>query len=196
MDIDAAFKTDAQFAHACKPGMRALDDPAKTTQSVVALSIPLRAIREVIPRRLRELAGKASSNPSNTTESCRLSAQYVAIGQVLVWCRRLTGMPCSAQIQLLGPSWLGLQDLMQTVPDNRLLPITQPALAGHVVAIAAFYEKVLPRDARAKDIEDAVEGLLIADTRPSALRRTPYLRNQRWSGGHFEVLPPPSTWTL
>lgn len=37
MDVDAAFKADAQFAHACEPGMRALDDPAMTAQPVVAL---------------------------------------------------------------------------------------------------------------------------------------------------------------
>ncbi len=37
MEIDAAFKADAQFAQACEPGMRALDDPAMTAQPVVAL---------------------------------------------------------------------------------------------------------------------------------------------------------------
>ncbi len=36
MEIDAAFKADAQFAHACEPGMGALDDPAMTAQPVVA----------------------------------------------------------------------------------------------------------------------------------------------------------------
>ncbi|SMR02890.1 hypothetical protein PD5205_01583 [Xanthomonas fragariae] len=36
MEIDAAFKADAQFAHACEPGMSALDAPAMTAQPVVA----------------------------------------------------------------------------------------------------------------------------------------------------------------
>ncbi len=36
MEIDAAFKADAQFAHACEPGMGALDDPAMAAQPVVA----------------------------------------------------------------------------------------------------------------------------------------------------------------
>ncbi len=156
VDIDAAFKTGVQFAHACKPGMGALNDPAKTTQSSLP-SIPLRAIREVIPRRLRQLrhrsissslsacssfgqprgrsgflpmAGKVSSNSSNTTESCRLAqVTHTAKGTPLrstIRCCLLPGLQrsvafwsgvgaprgghtssvqaYSAQIQLLGPS--------------------------------------------------------------------------------------------
>jgi hypothetical protein len=30
VDIDAAFKADAQFGHAREPGMRTLDNPAMT----------------------------------------------------------------------------------------------------------------------------------------------------------------------
>lgn len=37
MEIDAPFKSDAQFAHACEPGMGALGDPAMTAQPVIAL---------------------------------------------------------------------------------------------------------------------------------------------------------------
>ncbi|KPL47888.1 hypothetical protein XAXN_17015, partial [Xanthomonas axonopodis] len=36
MDIDAAFEADTQLAHAGKPSVRALDDPAVLAQSVVA----------------------------------------------------------------------------------------------------------------------------------------------------------------
>ncbi len=37
MEIDAAFKADAQLVHPCEPGKCALDDPAMTAQTVVAL---------------------------------------------------------------------------------------------------------------------------------------------------------------
>lgn len=37
MDIDSAFEADAQLAHTCEPGVRALHDPAMTPQAVVAL---------------------------------------------------------------------------------------------------------------------------------------------------------------
>lgn len=68
---------------------------------------------------------------------------------------------------------------MQTMPHTGGLPITQPAPAGHAAAIAQFHRQVFPWHARAQDIDDAVEGLLITDTRPSTFGRTLHLGNQR-----------------
>ncbi|AOD17949.1 hypothetical protein BER93_07175 [Xanthomonas fragariae] len=68
---------------------------------------------------------------------------------------------------------------MQTMPHTGGLPITQPAPAGHAAAVAQLHRQVFPRHARAQDIDDAVEGLLITDTRPSTFGRTLHLRNQR-----------------
>ncbi len=109
MEIDAAFKADAQFAHACEPGMGALDDPAMTAQPVVARD-PLAcdprndaALLEAGQRRgrpgLPPIGGKASINSSNTTESCRLApVTHTAKGMPLrstIRCRLLPSLPRS-----------------------------------------------------------------------------------------------------
>ncbi|KPL48213.1 hypothetical protein XAXN_15070 [Xanthomonas axonopodis] len=50
--------------------------------------------------------------------------------------------------------------------------------AGHAAAIAKFQRQVFPRNARAQHIDDAVEGLLITDTRSSTFGGRLDLRNQ------------------
>ena len=73
---------------------------------------------------------------------------------------------------------------MKKVPDAGDLPVSQPSPAGHAAAVAQFLRQILPRDASAQDIDDAVEGLLIADTRPPSLGRALHWRNQG-----FDALP-------
>lgn len=67
---------------------------------------------------------------------------------------------------------------MQTMPHTGSLPITQPAPTGHAAAISQFRRQILPRDTGSQHIDNAVEGVLIIDTRPSTFGRTLYLRNQ------------------
>ena len=111
MEIDAAFKADAQFAHACEPGMCALDDPAMTAQPIISLNAlacnrrndaalleegatPFDVVDFVgmqfawpatrAPWFSGDSTGKPSSNSSNTTESCRLApVTYTAKGTPL-----------------------------------------------------------------------------------------------------------------
>ncbi|SBV51000.1 hypothetical protein XBLMG947_1783 [Xanthomonas bromi] len=67
---------------------------------------------------------------------------------------------------------------MQSMPHTGRLPIMQPAPAGHAVTVAQLQRQVFSRHPRAHHIDDAVDGLLIADTRPSTFVRTLHLRNQ------------------
>jgi len=73
---------------------------------------------------------------------------------------------------------------MQTMPDAGGLPVAQPAPTGHAAAVAQFQGKVFPWDAGTQDIDDAVEGLLIADARPPSFGRGLDWRDQR-----FDALP-------
>ncbi|AOD14335.1 hypothetical protein BER93_05825 [Xanthomonas fragariae] len=129
MEIDAAFKADAQFAHACEPGMGALDDPAMTAQPVVARD-PLAcdprndaALLEAGQRRWRPglppIGGKASINSSNTTESCRLApVTHTAKGMPLrstIRCRLLPSLPRSVGFgPVYGPPGGGYASGVQT----------------------------------------------------------------------------------
>lgn len=73
---------------------------------------------------------------------------------------------------------------MQAMPDAGDLPVPQPPPAGHAAAVAQFLGQLLPRDAGAQDVDNAVEGLLIADARPPSLGR----RLHGWNQG-FDALP-------
>ncbi|AOD16351.1 hypothetical protein BER93_18940 [Xanthomonas fragariae] len=63
-----------------------------------------------------------------------------------------------AQVQRLDATQFRKQDLMQAIPTHHWLAHTQPAPATPAKEYAG-----------AQDIDDAVEGGLIADTRPSAV---------------------------
>lgn len=80
----------------------------------------------------------------------------------------------SAQVQLVGSPQFGQQDLMQAMPDAGGLPVAQPAPTGHAAAVAQIQGKFFPWDAGTQDIDDAVEGLLIADARPPSFGRRRY----------------------
>lgn len=73
---------------------------------------------------------------------------------------------------------------MQTMPDPGGLPVAQPAPAGHAAAVAQFLGQLLPRDAGAQDIDDTVEGLLVAHAWSPSLGRGLHGRDQR-----FDALP-------
>ncbi len=52
MNVETALKANAQFSEAGKPGMRAPNDPAMSSRSLLAFC-PFRAIRAAIARRFR-----------------------------------------------------------------------------------------------------------------------------------------------
>lgn len=73
---------------------------------------------------------------------------------------------------------------MQTMPHPSRLPVTQTPPAGHAAAVAQFQRQLFPGNTGAQDVDDAIEGLLVADARSPSLGRGLHWRDQR-----FDALP-------
>ncbi len=75
----------------------------------------------------------------------------------------------SAEVELVRVAQLGQQQQMQPMPHTSSLPVAQSPPARHAAAKAQFLGKLFPGDAGAQHEKNAVESLLIAQSRPSPL---------------------------
>ncbi|QNH23971.1 hypothetical protein G4Q83_03255 [Xanthomonas theicola] len=74
MDIDASFEADVQLVHASEPGMGALDDPAMTTQTIVAFD----ALAAILPRCLK-WSGQQSMSEEPLTQRINAARAVKAV---------------------------------------------------------------------------------------------------------------------
>jgi len=67
-------------------------------------------------------------------------------------------------VDFVGVVELGQEDLMEPEPDAGLLPVVEPAPAGHAGSAAHLDGEVLPGDARLEDEEDARQRFAVVET--------------------------------
>jgi hypothetical protein len=88
-----------------------------------------------------------------------------------------------AEVDLVGASEVGQQDLLDPVPDAGRLPVAQAIPTGHAATAAHLLRQVLPGDAGLEDEDDPGEDLAIVEEGAPAFG----LGRMRWDEGLDEL---------